>query len=204
MNIFQIKTKPHDKERLNEFVQGKFIAIGWPGIGDLAGVEKEEIRQRLEQRYTYKNARSLGNDLGNVWAFVNTMQEGDLVLFNGHQDHVYIVKVGPYRYEEQYDNEEGMAHQRAFELIKVAKRDDLNPKIQELLRNRSAVTRFKYPLEDAELDEIPANEILNFNQKITVDKAAIEKALNILYSELESNDSDRRFKAAIELLQFAK
>ncbi|MEK3992258.1 hypothetical protein [Robertmurraya sp. FSL R5-0851] len=204
MNIFQIKTKPHDKERLNEFVQGKFIAIGWPGIGDLAGVEKEEIRQRLEQRYTYKNARSLGNDLGNVWAFVNTMQEGDLVLFNGHQDYVYIVKVGPYRYEEQYDNEEGMAHQRAFELIKVAKRDDLNPKIQELLRNRSAVTKFKYPLEDAELDEIPANEILNFNSKITVDKAAIEKALNILYLELESNDSDRRFKAAIELLQFAK
>ncbi|WP_391207691.1 hypothetical protein [Psychrobacillus sp. L4] len=204
MNIFQIKTKPHNKERLNEFVHGKFIAIGWPGIGDLTGIEKEEIRQRLEKRYTYKNARSLGNDLGNVWAFVNTMQEGDFVLFNGHQDYVYIVKVGPYQYEKRYDNEEGMAHQRAFELIKVAKRDDLNPKIQELLRNRSAVTKFKYPLEDAELDDIPSIGPINSNQKITVDNAAIEKALNILYSELESNDSDRCFKAAIELLQFAK
>lgn len=204
MNIFQIKTRPHDKERLNEFVQGEFIAIGWPGIGDLTGVEKEEIRQRLQQHYTYKNAHSLGNDLGNVWTFVHTMQEDDLVLFTGHQNHVYIVKVGPYSYEERYDNEEGMAHQRAFKMLKIAKRDDLNPKIQELLRNRSAVTKFKYRLEDADLSDISTNEVHKLNPKVMAGEAAIEKALNILYLELESHDSDRRFKAAIELLRFAK
>ncbi len=48
MNIFQIKTKPHGKERLNDFIQGEFIAIGWPGIGDLNGTSKSEVLKTFE------------------------------------------------------------------------------------------------------------------------------------------------------------
>lgn len=204
MNIFQIKTKPHGKERLNDFIQGKFIAIGWPGIGTLTGVSKDQVRKRLEEEYLYENARSLGNDLGNVWAFSETMEENDIVLFQGHQDDVHIVQVGPYEYVEKFDNEEGMAHQRKYELLKVMKRQALNSKIQELLRNRSAITKFKYPLEEAQLDFPEVDGPFKSDSKLNVDSNALQEALEIIYGELKSENIDRRFKAAIELIRFAK
>ncbi|MYL29851.1 hypothetical protein GLW03_08490 [Halobacillus halophilus] len=204
MEIFQIKTKPHGKERLNEFIQGGFIAIGWPGIGDLNSVPKEEVRQRLEKKYSYDNSRSLGNDLGNVWAFSHTMQDGDIVLFNGHQSTVYIVKVGPYKYAEEYDNDEGMAHQRPFKLLQVAEKANLNPKIQELLRNRSAVTKFKYPIEEAEIKALNTEYSLEKFSSGKVKESAIEEALEILYTALKSENKDHQLKAATELLRYEK
>lgn len=206
MNIFQIKTKPHDKERLNDFIQGGFIAIGWPGIGDLFDVTKDEVRERLDEAYTYSNSRSLGNDLGNVWAFSKTMGEGDIVLFQGHLDDVYIVKVGPYEYVKHYDNQEGMAHQRKFELLRIVKRQSLNSKVQELLRNRSAVTKFKYPLEEAGLDflDLDLPFTADNKSKVEVDNNKLKEALEIIYAELNSDIPERRFNAAIELLRFAK
>lgn len=204
MNIFQIKTKPHGKERLNDFIQGEFLAIGWPGIGDLNGTSKSEVRKRLEDKYTYENSRSLGNDLGNVWAFYDTMQDDDIVLFQGHIDDVYIVKVGPYEYVAQYDNDEGMAHQRKFELLRVEKKQSLNLKLQELLRNRSAITKFKYPLEEAGLEFLNIDLPSKQDSKINVSNNALEEALEIIYTELKSENEDRRFQAAIELLRFVK
>lgn len=206
MNIFQIKTKPHGNERLNDFVQGEFLAIGWPGIGNLNEVSKDEVRERLDKAYDYESSRSLGNDLGNVWAFVDTMTEGDLVLFQGHVNNVYIVKVGPYEYVEKYDNAIGMAHQRKFELIKVVKKQQLNSKVQELLRNRSAITKFKYPIEDAELDLINIDMPVQYdsNLYVDVDEEIIQKAMQILIDGLDSSSEEIRFKAAVELLRYTK
>ena len=204
MNIFQIKTKPHGNERLNDFVQGEFLAIGWPGIGDLMGISKDELRKRLENEYSYESSRSLGNDLGNVWAFCNTMQEGDVVTFQGHLDNVYIVKVGPYEYVAKYDNEIGMAHQRKFELLKVVKKQQLNSKVQELLRNRSSITKFKYPIEDAELDLINIDMPVQYDSNLYVDEDTIQKAMQILIDGLDSSSEEIRFKAAVELLRYTK
>lgn len=204
MNIFQIKTKPHGKERLNDFIQGEFLAIGWPGIGNLNGTSKIDVRKRLEDKYTYENSRSLGNDLGNVWAFFDTMQDDDIVLFQGHIDDVYIVKVGTYEYVAQYDNDEGMAHQRKFELLKIEKKQSLNLKLQELLRNRSAITKFKYSLEEAGLEFLNIDLPFKQESKLNVSNNALEEALGIIYTELKSENENHRFQAAIELLRFVK
>ncbi|MBJ8133713.1 hypothetical protein [Bacillus cereus group sp. N3] len=204
MNIFQIKTKPHGNERLNDFVQRELIAIGWPGIGDLNGISKEELRKRLENEYSYKNSRSLGNDLGNVWSFYNTMNDGDIVMFQGHVDNVYIVKVGPYKYVAKYDNAIGMAHQRDFELLKVMKKHELNPKVQELLRNRSSITMFKYPIEEAELDFINIDMPVQQDSNLYVDGETMQRAMKILKDGLNSSNEEIRFQAAVELLRYAK
>ncbi|EIM05912.1 hypothetical protein A1A1_13862 [Planococcus antarcticus DSM 14505] len=204
MNIFQMKTKPHNQERLNDFIQGKFIAIGWPGIGNLEGASKEEVRKRLADKYSYESSRSLGNDLGNVWAFSETMKNDDIVFFQGHQNDVYIIKVGPYEYEKKYDNEEGMAHQRKFVLLKVVKKYELNSKIQELLRNRSAITKFKYALEEAELGFLEGESSVKNENVLSVGNDILLEALEIVCKELKSENEDRRFQAAVELLRFTK
>lgn len=217
MNIFQIKNKPHGKERLNEFLNFKFICIGWPEIGNLEGVTKEEIRKRLEKRY-YKNnesdTRRIGVDLGNIWSFVDTMQDGDIVLFNGHLDQVHVVKVGSYKYVKEFDNDtDGMCHQREFKLLATLPNGKLSNKLQELMRHRGTVTKFKYPLKEAKLDllineseeKIINESIVNqIDKNIKVPEEIIDKALKILFDELESNDSGKRVESAIEILRLLK
>jgi predicted Mrr-cat superfamily restriction endonuclease len=213
VNIFQIKTKPHGTDRLNEFLKSHFICIGWPGIGNLDGVSKEEIRERLKKTRNEDNARTIGVDLGNIWAFVDTMKEDSIVFFHGHHRNVHIVKVGPYKYVKEFDNDkDGMCHQREFELLATVTYEDLNPKLQELMRHRGTVTKFKYPFEDAELDFLIGGQGTiqtdpfrgDENYIDTVPEEIINDALNVLYDALNSNDPDKRFRAAVEILRYVK
>lgn len=214
MNIFQIKCKPHGTDRLNEFIADNFLSIGWPFIGSLEGVEKEEIRERLlivdqyKKRYS-ENTRTVSVDLGNIWAFVDTMKAGDIVLFHGHQNNVHIVEVKSYEYVQEFDNDEGMCHQRKFTPLAIVPFEELNSKLQELMRHRGTVTRFKYPLADAELDSLIGSQAdtLRKDQVISlqsVPEKIIKEALEELYSALHSGDSDKRFRAAAEILRYVK
>lgn len=74
-----MKTKPHGIERIREFIDEKFVCIGWPGIRNLEQMNKDKIGDKLEQTYGYTGHR-LGNALGQVNTFVNTMKTGDVVL----------------------------------------------------------------------------------------------------------------------------
>ncbi|KAF0996519.1 hypothetical protein [Geobacillus sp. TFV-3] len=74
-HVFQIKTKPHGFQRYDEFIRDQVIGIGWPLIGKLDGISKDELRERLRNVYHYSGAK-LGNALGAIWAFVNTMEQG--------------------------------------------------------------------------------------------------------------------------------
>jgi predicted Mrr-cat superfamily restriction endonuclease len=217
MNLFQVKCKPHGHFRLNDFIQGKFIAIGWPGIGNLKGVSKEEIKTRLlnpnlsySERYKAKQG-TVSVDLGNIWAFVDTMKTGDTALFQGHQDNVYIVEVGPYKYVEEFDtDEDGMCHQRDFKLLKTVKYEELNLKVQRFLGNRGTVTKFKYPLEEAELALSSLSgggsdqPYMGTTKSDPVPEEIIKEALAVLYEDLESEDPDKRSQAAIEILRYSK
>ncbi|PET75427.1 hypothetical protein CN514_04135 [Bacillus sp. AFS001701] len=206
VNIFQMKSKPHGTERFNEFVGTSengpsFVAIGWPEIGDLTSVSKDEIRERLEKKYNYQG-QQLATYLGAVNAFVNTMKKDDLVLISNHLDQVFVFQVGNYQYIEELDNDvDGMCHQREAELLIILNKADLNSELQELLRNRGTITQFKYPYERSGLkkwledpDEKPdvyLNELVN-------------KALGVLEKELLSEDSMTRVTAAAEILRYAK
>lgn len=202
-NIFQMKSKPHGIERLNEFIgnnegENSFVAIGWPGIGDLTNVDKEEIRERLEKKYKYKGSQ-LGTYLSAVNTFVNTMKKDDLVLISNKLAQVFIFQVGDYHYEKNYDsNEFGMCHQRKARLLKVINKDDLNMEIQNLLRNRGTITQFKYPYDKSGLDKWfePLEEEVEL-------KALAKNAIDVLAKELLSEDPLIRIKSAAEILRYS-
>lgn len=200
-NVFQMKSKPHGTERLNEFIGirpgDSFVAIGWPGIGNLTNVSKAEIRKLLEERYHYKG-QQLATYLGAVNAFVNTVKKGDLVLISNQLEQVFIFEVDDYRYVEVCDNDDdGMCHQRKAKLLKVVNKSDLNQEIQELLRNRGTITQFKYPYKKSGLDKYLEESKFNLDHLVS-------KALNVLEEELDSNDSISRIKAAAAILNYAK
>ncbi len=200
MNIFQIKTKPHGIERCNQFINEGFICVGWPGIGDLSKTSKDEIRNRLEQKYRY-TGHKLGNALGQVNTFVNTMADGDIVLV-AEKGMVNVGKVGCYSYESQYDNEDdGMCHQRSVEWIKRVKLDELSGDIQKLIGNRNTICQYPYSVNESELDSVLGKKVAINNENSDKLNNLFSEALKVLGEELKSDDAERRIKAATEVLK---
>lgn len=209
MNIFQLKTKPHGIERCNQFIKENFICVGWPGIGDLTQIKKDEIRIRLQQKYGY-SGHKLGNALGHVNAFINTMNEGDIVLIL-EKDIVHIGKVGKYQYINQYDNDiDGMCHRRSVEWINRKELVSLEGSIQKLMSNRNTICQYPHSLNEDELESI-ISENTSMGNNVFLGKENAEKfnnlyseALKILENELNSDDIERRLKAATEILKLKK
>lgn len=201
MNLFQMKTQPHGNESLKSFLTNNYVCIGYPNIGDLTNINKDILRDRLNAKYNWSGSQ-LANHLGIVNAFVNTMQKGDIVLIT-ENDWVHIGELDEYLYDSNYEAE-GKCHRRNVKWVKTVKKDDLNEKVRELIKNRSIVTKFKHPYELAEIESVLKDASNNTLNKIPVDNKLIEKSLNILTEALASNDESLRVKAASEILRYYK
>lgn len=200
MNIFQIKTQPHGIERKEFFLNEGFVSIGYPNIGDLTNVDKDDIRERLHQEYGWESSQ-LGNHLGVVNAFVHTMEEGDIVLIVDNE-WVHIGELGKYKYEEQYESE-GMCHRRYVKWIDKVEKYKLNEHVKELLRNRSIVTKFKHPYDVADLESV-LNRNVSLTANINIDEDIANKAIETLKNALNSEDEEIRVRAAIGILNYLK
>lgn len=200
MNIFQMKTKPHDIERFRQFIDEGFVCIGWPGIGDLGQANKDEIRSRLKKRYGYEGHK-LGNALGQVNTFVNTMEAGDIVIIS-ERDWAYIGKVGDYTYGEQFDNEQdGMCHRRSVEWLGRALIKDLQSSIQRFISNRNTICQYPQSIDETQLAELLGKRLPIGKENSNKLDSLFSNALAVLESELKSSDPDRRLKAATELIR---
>lgn len=200
MNIFQIKTQPHGTERIDLFIKQDFVCIGYPGIGDLTNADKDEIRDRLNKKYKWTGSQ-LGNHLGTVNVFVNSMKKDDVVLIN-ENEWVHIGKLDDYKYDNNFEVE-GMCHRRSVVWLGKVKRDNLNEYVRELLRNRSIVTKFKHPADIAELDKALANNPTQATN-INLDEEILTRAIQVLNDALQSGNEEIRVKAAVGLLQYSK
>ena len=57
------------------------ICIGWSAMGDLSDINtREELGVRYDQ-YFEKNSRGRGQDIGQVWRFINDIKIGDYIIF---------------------------------------------------------------------------------------------------------------------------
>lgn len=200
MNVFQMKAKPHGHEKLKDFLNGGYTCIGWPGIFDLTNVSKDEIRERLKKKYNYEG-HTLGYNLGQVNAFVNTMQKNDVVLIKDNEI-VHIGIVGDYQYEKQFDNDiDGLCHRRSVEWKESVPLSELNKEIQRFVNNRHTISQYPGTIESDNFDEL-------YSKKATITKDEKDRfnnlfsdALNVLEEELKSEDPERRLKAASELIR---
>jgi predicted Mrr-cat superfamily restriction endonuclease len=198
VQIFQMKSRPHDHDRTKQWIDEGFVNIGWPLIGDLTNVDKDELKDRLAaDPYNYLG-QVLANQLGTVSAFVHTMQANDIVLVM-ENEWVHIGQVGPYRYDPVYDNKiDGMCHQRSIKWLTLVQKEELNQEVQELLRNRGAVTRFKHPVSVANLDRFISKESKEI-QEHNIHKLKLQ-AIQILTEAMQSVDHERRERAAAAIL----
>jgi predicted Mrr-cat superfamily restriction endonuclease len=211
MNLFQMKSKPHGIERLPLFLKDNFVCIGWPGIGNLDNVSTAELEQRLTQAYDQPE-RDLAGPLSEISCFAQTMQDGDYVLI-ADEDGVYLGDVGDYYYVEPYDNiDDGMCHRRGVTWLNRIPRAALNLKVQEWLQHSGTIEQFEQAVEAAGLDSWIPNRFGFADtpaakppvQQVSVDPDTVARALAVLNEALSCDNAERRERAAIAILQYAR
>lgn len=207
MNLFQMKTKPEGQEMVHQFIKDNFVSIGYPDMRNLGNLDKDDIREELSSVYGFSGNR-LGTNLGNVNTFVNVMNIGDIVLIL-EGEWVHFGKVGKYSYKEEF-KEELSCHRRDVLWLTKVQKYELNEHVKELLRNRGIITKFKHPLDIAELDNFidysdnKEEGSVKENGSCIVNENDISKALANIIEALDSENEEIRVNASINILKVSK
>ena len=90
------------------FLRDNVIAIGWPGIGDIATIAptREAFKEKYIQAYPEAKKGSVATSAGMLYRFCHEVQIGDYVVFPSKSNH--MVNIGTiesnYFYEESAQN----------------------------------------------------------------------------------------------------
>lgn len=207
MKLFQMKTAPLGVERIKEFVQNNYVCAGYPGTGDLEHANREEIGRRLMESKAYFG-QELEEALESLDIFVHNMQDGDYVVISDGE-WVYLGDLGDYFYEASCDQpEDGRCHRRGVTWLKSISITELNARVGELLADAGTVSQYKRALPPERLDLWLADSTRSSrnqaNYEAEVDEDTLAEALAVLTAALRCEDAERRERAAVAILQYAK
>lgn len=117
-----IRPYPHGNDRLQDFLEGSTVGIGWPGIGDLKTIKsRDDVKRKLDiGGYTKeRSVQSIGQWAGMIYKFACEMKKGDYVLVpNG--SNIFIGKIlddTPFYVEKMDNDKDGFCHQRRVEWL---------------------------------------------------------------------------------------
>ena len=123
-----IRANPHHTQRIQEFLRDDLIALGWPKLGDLSGMNRGEIKAILRTSYGTRNRAELGRSAGALDTLVNRVSKNDYVLVPHPKERdIYVGEVsGDYKYDDNAERD-GYPHQRKVRWIlgryPIARRD---------------------------------------------------------------------------------
>ena len=108
MNAWILRPYPHGINRTSQFVRDDFIAIGWPGVGDLYSGDKSEIYQKVSALYLFDYGDKFCRESSNtIWKFIHPMLINDLVLVVPFREDSLEVAIGQvdssYFFDARYD-----------------------------------------------------------------------------------------------------
>lgn len=149
---WMIRPFPHNNPRINEFREKGLVAIGWPGIGDLTGKSREELKQLLSGKPYELDGLKLGQAYGTIDLFVNQIRPGDLVLVPNGDDIYFAEITGGYRHDPSVDNNvDGYPHQRAVSWFPAtAARRDLSSALRISLRAPRTAADLSHHVQEIE------------------------------------------------------
>lgn len=134
-NAWLVRPFPHEIKRLDKFKANNMIAVGWPGIGDLSGKTRENIKTILSGNPYSLSGIALGNAYATIDIFVNRMQPGDLVLIPDGEDIYFAEITGAYYLDKSVNNNtDGYPHQRKINWLANVSRKDLTTALRSSLK----------------------------------------------------------------------
>lgn len=144
-----VRPRPHEKYRMQEFKSQNLVAIGWPGIGDITGMSREDLKQTLAHSRYQLSGLALGNAYATVDILLNQMQKDDLVLVADGAD-IYIGKIsGDYYFDHTVDSDvEGYPHQRPVTWLTSLSRSDLSKELRYALKVHRTAANLSHHFEE--------------------------------------------------------
>ncbi|HOF27403.1 MAG TPA: hypothetical protein PK761_01550 [Clostridia bacterium] len=136
MKAWVIRPKPHNINRMKEFLSEQIVAIGWPDIETFEGKSKKDIKAELSKYDLDYSENQLNIATYTVNSFVNNIKINDIVIVPDNK-YIYFCKiVSDYYYNELKANpSDGYPHQRKVEWIKEpVKRKDVPVSLRASLR----------------------------------------------------------------------
>ncbi|RKZ43694.1 MAG: hypothetical protein DRR16_22370 [Candidatus Parabeggiatoa sp. nov. 3] len=108
MNGWILRPYPHGINRMSQFLDEGFIAIGWPGIGSLYSCQRSTVYEKVFALYISDYGDQFCRDSSNtIWKFREEMQIGDIVLVVPFKEDSLEIAVGridsSYFFAPQYD-----------------------------------------------------------------------------------------------------
>lgn len=154
MKAWVIRPKPHNINRIREFLSEQIVAIGWPDLGTFVGKNKEEIKAELANYHLDYSRNELNKALSTVNTFVNIIEIDDIVIVPDKDDIYFCRIISDYYYNQSKASpSDGYSHQRKIEWIKgPIKRKNIPDSLRSSMR--SQLTLFK--------PNININDILEF------------------------------------------
>jgi restriction system protein len=118
MAVWLVRAGSHG-EREELAVERSLAVIGWEELPDLSGVTSREALQSLcHEVYPEEKLNTIRNWVGQIWAFIGRIKEGDLVALPlKKQSAIALGRVtGPYRYRA--DMAENVRHTRTVQWLR--------------------------------------------------------------------------------------
>lgn len=80
MSVWLVRAGRNGEQQEDALERG-IVAIGWNELSDLSGVtSREQLRNIFESTYLNATTNETSNKVGQIWAFINRIQKGGLVI----------------------------------------------------------------------------------------------------------------------------
>ncbi|MER2007689.1 MAG: hypothetical protein ABS939_09575 [Psychrobacillus sp.] len=204
--LWMVRAFPDQTNRMREFLEDNIIAVYW-GIEDLTGcTTKKDVEKVVAKANLLPRDASLKTGLLN--RFVNQMEIGHYCIVP-YEDVFYTAIIKSDYYYDQ--NSQKFEHQRKVEWLfdgNSFSRNELPEIIQASLKSQLGLvdltkheSLFVKYLNQKQGIEVLEEEISDISpMKIELD-SLIKDAMKIIKDEINSDDPDRRLKAAIAVME---
>lgn len=205
--LWMVRAYPGNTSRMKEFLEDNIIAVNW-GIGDLTGCNtKEAVAQVVAQAGLQPRDASLKTGLLN--RFVNKIKIGEYCIIP-YNDVFYV---GEIKSDYYYDStSQTFEHQRKVEWLfdgEPFDREELPNELQASLKTQLGLADIsqhtavfnKYLDKKRGIQSALADESNEFRDMEIELNPLLNDAMKIIKDELNSDDPNRRLKAAIAIMQ---
>jgi predicted Mrr-cat superfamily restriction endonuclease len=204
MQLFVAQSQIGSHNRIKDFLNDCYICLYSPGIGDLEQTDQARWMQRLIVEEGLAG-EALAQRLTELELFVHVMQDGDYVLVvDGETAHVG--DLGDYYYVDYADNsEDGSCHRRGVTWLKSMPINLLGQELQQFLNASIPLAKYAHPVTDAQMEHWLAARPPEEREPaaFAIEEATLAEAVAILKQAMQSDDIERRERAAIAILQYA-
>ena len=130
---------------MSEGRKGKFVAVGWTGIGDLRWLsESKSSIDRVSEELAERYKKTFGPDLsksqivvgtGQLIRFVRDMKKDDIVIVPDTERRKYIIGriTSDYQFKESWEDACTYQHRRSVEWLKDVERGEVSEKLRNSL-----------------------------------------------------------------------